>query len=118
MISRVNKVCPENLNSLAQTVAGQVYVSPAKKYQKYQLIKTLLMMRAIIALRENGKGYAGLESVCGYMNLVPTMNVNAFNKSMSDIISSYNKTAEESMNTAADEKGNSGVVLMLMIQSL
>ena len=103
MISRVNKVCHENLNSLAQTVAGQVYLSPAKKYQEYQLIKTLLMMRAIIALRENGKGYGGLESVCGYMNLVPTMNVNVFNKSMSDIISSYNKTAEESMNTAADE---------------
>ena len=47
-------------------------------------------MRAIIALRENGKGYAGLESVCGYMNLVPAMNVNSFNKSMGDIISSYN----------------------------
>ena len=37
------------------------------------------------------------------MNLVPPMNVNAFNKSMSDIISSYNKAAEESMNTAADD---------------
>ena len=36
-------------------------------------------MRAIIALRENGKGYAGLESVFGYMNLVPPMNINAFN---------------------------------------
>ena len=47
-------------------------------------------MRPIIALRENGKGYAGLESVCGYMNLVPPMNVNSFNKSMGDIISSYN----------------------------
>ena len=45
----------------------------------------------------------GLESVCGYMNLVPPMNVNAFNKSMIDIISSYNKTAEESMNTDADD---------------
>ena len=47
-------------------------------------------MRAIIALRENGKGYAGLESVCGYMNLVPPMNVNSFNRFMGDIISSYN----------------------------
>ena len=60
-------------------------------------------LRAIIALRENGKGYAGLESLCGYMNSVPPMNVNAFNKSLGDIISSYNKTAEDSMNTAADE---------------
>ena len=47
-------------------------------------------MRAIIALRVNGKGYAGLESVCGYMYLVPPMNVNSFNKSMGDIISCYN----------------------------
>ena len=68
------------MNSLAQTVAGQVYVLPAKEYQKHQLVKTFLMcMCAIIALRENGKGYAGLDSVCGYMNLVSLMNVNAFN---------------------------------------
>ena len=60
-------------------------------------------LRAIIALRENGKGYAGLESLCGYMNFVPLMNVNAFNKSLGDIIFSYNKTPEDSMNTAADE---------------
>ena len=38
-----------------------------------------MCMCAIIALRENGKGYAGLDSVCGYMNLVSLMNVNAFN---------------------------------------
>ena len=80
MISRVNKVCHVNLNSLAQTVAGQVYVLPAKKYQKHQLVKTFLInMHVIIALRKNGKEYAGLESVFGYMNLVPTMNVDAFN---------------------------------------
>ena len=58
----------------------------------------------LLALQENGEGYACLlESVCGYMNLVPPMNVNAFNKSMTDITSSYNKAAEESMNTAGDE---------------
>ena len=59
-------------------------------------------MRPIIALRENGKGYAGLESVCGYMNLVPPMNVNSFNKSMGDIISSYKQCAEDKMNSAAE----------------
>ena len=59
-------------------------------------------MRAIIALRENGKGYAGLESVCGYMNLVPAMNVNSFNKSMGDIISSYKQCAEDKVNSAAE----------------
>ena len=59
-------------------------------------------MRAIIALRENGKGYAGLESVCGYINLVPPMNVNSFSKSMGDIISSYRQCGEDSMNSAAE----------------
>ena len=40
-------------------------------------------LRAIIALREIcRKGYAGLESVCDYMNLVPPMNVNAFNNTL------------------------------------
>ena len=80
MISRVTKVCHVNLNSLAQTVAGQMYVLPAKKYQKHQLVKTFLInMHVITALRENGKGYAGLESVFGYINLIPPMNVDAFN---------------------------------------
>lgn len=37
------------------------------------------------------------------MNLVLPRDVNTFNKSISDIISGYNKDAEESMNTAADE---------------
>ena len=59
-------------------------------------------MRAIIALQENGNGYTGLESVCGYMNLVPPMNVNSFNKSMGDIISSYKQCTEDSMNSAAE----------------
>ena len=61
-------------------------------------------MRAIIALRENGKGYAGLELVCRYMNLVPPMNVRWFNKSMSDIISSYKQCAEDSMNSASAQQ--------------
>ena len=59
-------------------------------------------MRAIIALRENGKGYAGLESVCECMNLVPPMNVNSFNNSMGDIISSHKQCPEDSMNSAAE----------------
>ena len=76
-----------------------------KKVSKASAAKTpcdVNNMCAIIALRENGKGYAGLESVCGYMNLVPPMNVNSFNKSMGDIISSYKQCAEDKMNSAAE----------------
>ena len=36
------------------------------------------------------------------MNLVPLMNVNSFNKSMGEIISSYKQCAEDSMNSAAE----------------
>ena len=53
-------------------------------------------IHAIIALGVNGKGNAS----CGYLNLI---NINAFDKSMSDIISSCNKAAGESINTAGDE---------------
>ena len=77
----------------------------SKKVSKASAAKTpcdVNNMCAIIALRENGKGYAGLESVCGYMNLVPAMNVNSFNKSMGDIISSYKQCAEDKMNSAAE----------------
>ena len=78
---------------------------PSKKVSKSSAGKTpcdVNNMCAIIALRENGKGYAGLESVYGYMNLVPPMNVNSFNKSMGDIISSYKQCAEDKMNSAAE----------------
>ena len=53
-------------------------------------------IHAIIALGVNGKGNAG----SGYLNLI---NINAFVKSMSDIISSCNKAAGESINPAGDE---------------
>ena len=36
------------------------------------------------------------------MNLVPPMNVNSFNNSMGDIISSHKQCPEDSMNSAAE----------------
>ena len=35
--------------------------------------------RAIIAMREIGKGFTGLSKFCGFMNLPPPMNVKPFN---------------------------------------
>ena len=60
-------------------------------------------LHSIIAFRENGKGHTGLESVCSYLNLVPPMNKNAYNKLLLTAKSSYKKTAEICMKTAADE---------------
>ena len=60
-------------------------------------------LRSIIAFRENGKGHTGLESVCSYLNLVPPTNKNAYNKLLLTAKSSYKKTAEICMKTAADE---------------
>ena len=58
-------------------------------------------LRSIIAFRENGKGYTGLESVCSYLNLVPPMN--KINFILLTAKSSYKKTAEICMKSAADE---------------
>ena len=60
-------------------------------------------LRSIIAFGENGKGHTGLESVCSYLNLVPPMNKNAYNKLLLTAKSSYTKRAEICMKTAADE---------------
>ena len=60
-------------------------------------------LRSIIAFCENGKGHTGLESVCSYLNLVPPTNKNAYNKLLLTAKSSYKKTAEICMKTAADE---------------
>ena len=60
-------------------------------------------LRLIIAFRENGKGHTGLESVCSYLNLVPPMNKNAYNKILLTAKSSYKETAEICMKTATNE---------------
>ena len=36
--------------------------------------------RSIIAFRDYGKGYTGLESLCYLLNVVPPMNKNAYQK--------------------------------------
>ena len=63
-------------------------------------------LRSIIAFRENGKGYTGLESLCSLFDIVPPMNKNAYQKLLFCDKNSYKETAKLSMKTAADEVRN------------
>ena len=64
-------------------------------------------LRSIIAFRENGKGYTGLESLCSLFDIVPPTNKNAYQKLLFCDKNSYKETAKLSMKTAADEVRNS-----------
>ena len=59
--------------------------------------------RAIIAMRETGKGFTGLSNFCGFMNLPPPMNVKAFNDMQAKTASAYTYVAAGSMKNAANE---------------
>ena len=72
--------------------------------------------RAIIAMREIGKGFTGLSNFCGFMNLPPPpMNAKAFNDMQEKIASTYTYVADGSMKNAANEfipaqgKGNENI---------
>ena len=43
-------------------------------------------LRAVIAFREVGKGHNGIETFCGYMNMPPPMQENAYNDLVKDTI--------------------------------
>ena len=51
----------------------------------------------MVAFREAGKGHSAVESICGYMNLCPTLNVNAYRKTEAELYVHYKKVAQENM---------------------
>ena len=56
-------------------------------------------------MREIGRGYSALEKFCGYLNLSPPMQMNAFNKMQKTVLEAYNNTvALQSMTDVADEQ--------------
>ena len=55
-------------------------------------------------MTEIGQGYSTLEKLCGYLNLPPPMQVNAFNKTQKTVFEADNTAALQSMtDDAADE---------------
>lgn len=60
-------------------------------------------IRAVIAMREIGKGYNGLSLFCGFMNMTPPMQIKAFNEMQHNIMLAYKNVAESSMRRAAYE---------------
>ena len=55
-------------------------------------------------MREIGRGYSALEKLCGYLNLSPPMQVNAFNEIQKTILEVCNTVTLQSMTDAVDEQ--------------
>ena len=61
-------------------------------------------LRAILAFREIGKGYAGVETFCGYMNIPPPMTGLIFNDTITTTIHpSYVEVACKDMQNSATD---------------
>ena len=54
-------------------------------------------------MREIGLGYSSLENFCGFLNLLSSMQVGAFNETQKNIAKAYNVVATESMIAATDQ---------------
>eukprot|EP00112_Aurelia_sp_Birch-Aquarium-sp1_P017849 Seg418.7 transcript_id=Seg418.7/GoldUCD/mRNA.D3Y31 product="hypothetical protein" protein_id=Seg418.7/GoldUCD/D3Y31 len=59
--------------------------------------------RAIIAFREIGKGFSGMEKFCGLMNMMPPMAKTTFSDKNADIHDVYMSVCQKSMKEAALE---------------
>ena len=60
-------------------------------------------VRSVIAFREIGKGHSAMQHFCGYMNMVPPIQPNAFYNIQKDVVDNYKAVAEISMKKSADE---------------
>ena len=56
------------------------------------------------AMREIDRGYSALKKLCGYLNLSPPMQVNAFNETQKTVLEVCNTVALQSMTDAVDEQ--------------
>ena len=65
-----------------------------------------LNITALIAMRENSKGYAELEPVFAFMNLVSLMNVNTFYKPIGDIGNNCKKLQKKVWKLQQRKSGN------------
>ena len=54
-------------------------------------------------MREIGRGYTALQTLCGFLNIPPPMTKKKFLETQSSVESAYIKVAEANMNAAATE---------------
>ena len=57
-------------------------------------------VRTVAAFREVGKGHSAVETVCGYMNICPPMNISAYKKTEGELYENYKKAAQGNMKEA------------------
>ena len=60
-------------------------------------------IRSVIAMREIGRGYTALQTLCGFLNIPSPMTKKTFLETQSSVGSVYVKVAEANMNSAATE---------------
>ena len=60
-------------------------------------------IRTVSAFREIGRGYAAIETFCGFMNMPPPMNKTTYQDIVDGMHISYTEAADESMKAAACE---------------
>ena len=71
---------------------------PKSGRKRYELNR-----RTIVAFCDNGQGYAGMNTICRWMNMPPPMAENTFHDINSCIHNAYVETSHESMTNAACE---------------
>ena len=59
--------------------------------------------RFVLAMREIGKGFTGMEKFCGLMNMPPPMSKTTITEKIPEILNAYSSAAEASMLAAASE---------------
>ena len=60
-------------------------------------------VRSVLPMSEIGRGYSALEKLCGYLNLSPPIQVNAFDETQKTVLQAHNTVALQSMTVVVDE---------------
>ena len=78
------------------------YTSKQTEISKYKT-PFEINARAMVAVREIGKGLTSLKMLCGYLNMPPPMQIAAFNSLQTIVGKAYETVVTDSMNNAAHE---------------
>ena len=68
----------------------EIYTSKELKNNSKGKSSCDINVRLVLAMREIARGYSALEKLCGYLNLSPPMQVNAFNETQKTVLEAYN----------------------------
>ena len=95
---RTNNIC-EGWNNGYMQLVGHRHPSFLKTIESIRKDEAL---RAILTFREIGRGQAGIETFCGYMNIPPPMTESTYNNTVKEtMLPIYLQVAQNDMEEAA-----------------